>query len=74
MDELCELTKIKHWFIEQMKELVEEEEASFISRQRRPDAACRPSFGQAKRDGFSDRYLSTDSASVPEEEVRTSPA
>ena len=27
VDELFELTKIKHYFIEQMKELVEEEEA-----------------------------------------------
>ena len=27
VDEIHELTKVKHWFIEQMKELVEEEEA-----------------------------------------------
>ncbi len=27
VDEIFELTKVKHYFIEQMKELVEEEEA-----------------------------------------------
>ena len=31
VDELFELTKIKHYFIEQMKELVEEEEALLLS-------------------------------------------
>ncbi len=53
VEELHQLTNIKTYFIEQMKELVEEEEAL--------TAAGFPSaeqLRQAKRDGFSDKYLS----------------
>ena len=55
VDELFELTKIKHYFISQMKELVEEEE------QLKAGAGSIPSadkLRQAKLDGFSDKYLS----------------
>ena len=55
VEEIHEITRVKAWFIEQMKELVDEEEAL---------ASCRGSLpsdemlANAKRDGFSDKYLS----------------
>ncbi|MCI1769318.1 MAG: carbamoyl-phosphate synthase large subunit, partial [Mageeibacillus sp.] len=55
VDELFEATKIKKWFIEQMKELVDEEEALKTHEGRIPDADV---LRQAKLDGFSDKYLS----------------
>ncbi len=64
VDEIYELTKIKHYFLEQMKELVEEEEALIHA-----DALTDQALVQAKRDGFSDRYLSQ-ILQIPEEEIR----
>lgn len=55
VDELFELTKIKHYFIEQMKELVEEEEALLADKGSVPSEEA---LRQAKLDGFSDKYLS----------------
>ena len=55
VDELFELTRIKRWFIEQMKELVEEEEELLKNAGRIPDEKT---MRQAKLDGFSDKYLS----------------
>ena len=54
VDELFELTKIKHYFIEQMKELVEEEEKLLAHKGQVPPVEV---LRQAKLDGFSDRYL-----------------
>jgi carbamoyl-phosphate synthase large subunit len=55
VDELYERTKIKHWFIQQMKELVELEERILTFRGKQlPDDL----LVQAKKDGFSDKYLS----------------
>lgn len=54
-EELYNITKIKHYFIEQMKELVEEEEALKSYKGSVPPADVLES---AKKDGFSDRYLS----------------
>ncbi len=55
VDELFEKTKIKHWFIQQMKELVEvEEEVLTYKKKKLPDAL----LVKAKEDGFSDKYLS----------------
>jgi carbamoyl-phosphate synthase large subunit len=52
---LHEKTHIKEWFIEQMKELVElEEEILKYKARELPDNL----FKKAKKDGFSDRYLS----------------
>ena len=66
VDELFELTKIKHYFIQQMKELVEEEESLKAGSGRLP----RPEvLKQAKRDGFSDKYLSQ-ILDLPEEDIR----
>ena len=55
IDELYELTHVKRYFIEQMKELVEEEEAlvsAYAGKIPADDALI-----QAKQDGFSDQYL-----------------
>ena len=66
VEELHELTQIKTWFIEQMKELVDEEEALLKYKgQSLPEEVMR----QAKLDGFSDKYLST-ILQVEEEQVR----
>ena len=66
VDELFELTKIKHYFIEQMKELVEEEEALLRMKGSVPDEK---SLKQAKKDGFSDKYLSQ-ILGVKEDDIR----
>ena len=55
VDEIFEITKVKKYFIEQMKELVEEEEALLLCK------GSLPSDDQlisAKKNGFSDKYLS----------------
>ncbi len=66
VDELWKLTKIKHYFLEQMKELVEEEEALKAYKGSIPPADI---LETAKKDGFSDRYLSQ-ILGVSEESVR----
>ena len=66
IDEIYELTKIKHWFLEQMKELVDEEEALLKNKGAVP---AEETLKQAKLDGFSDRYLSS-LLEVTEEEIR----
>ncbi len=66
VEELYALTKIKHYFIEQMKELVEEEEALLKEKGKVPAADI---LKQAKLDGFSDKYLSQ-ILEVPENEIR----
>ena len=66
VDEVFELTKVKHYFIEQMKELVEEEEELLKSKGALPsDEALK----KAKEDGFSDKYLS-EILEISEDEVR----
>lgn len=66
IDELYNLTKIKHYFIEQMKELVEEEELLLEYKGEVPPPGV---LKTAKLDGFSDKYLSQ-ILSVPEEDIR----
>ena len=66
VDEIHEITKVKHYFIEQMKELVEEEEALAKSKGRLPEDQM---LIQAKKDGFSDKYLSQ-ILDITEDEVR----
>ena len=66
VDEIYELTKIKHWFIEQTLQLVNEEEELMKNKGQVPDEKA---LRQAKLDGFSDRYLSQ-ILSVPEEDIR----
>ena len=66
IEELYNLTKIKRYFIEQMKELVEEEEALIANKGKVPAADV---LTQAKKNGFSDKYLSK-ILEVPEQEIR----
>jgi carbamoyl-phosphate synthase large subunit len=66
VDELWELTKIKHYFIEQMKELVEEEEEI---KKHKGEMIPVSMLETAKKDGFSDRYLSG-LLEISEEEIR----
>ena len=68
VEELYQLTRIKHYFIEQMKELVEEEEELLKGKGHVPGPEA---LKRAKQDGFSDRYLSR-ILEVPEEEIRRS--
>lgn len=65
-DEIHELTKVKHYFIEQMRELVEEEEALLKSKGSLP---ADEALISAKKNGFSDKYLSQ-ILEVPEEDIR----
>ena len=66
IETLYDKTYIKPWFIEQMKELVELEEEILQFRGRGlPDALLE----KAKKDGFSDRYLSQ-LLQIPEDELR----
>ncbi len=55
VDEIHELTKVKKYFIEQMKELVEEEEALITNKGSLPSD---DKLISAKKNGFSDKYLS----------------
>jgi carbamoyl-phosphate synthase large subunit len=54
LDQLFELTKIKHWFLRQMQELVELEQQLLTRKGHVPSDGL---LLQAKRDGFADRYL-----------------
>ena len=66
VDEIHEITKVKKWFIEQMKELVEEEEALAAGKGSMPADELLIS---AKKDGFSDKYLSQ-ILEISEDEIR----
>ncbi|MBO4748771.1 MAG: carbamoyl-phosphate synthase large subunit [Lachnospiraceae bacterium] len=66
VDEIHELTHVKKYFIEQMLELVEEEKALSACKGSLPADAA---LIQAKKDGFSDKYLSI-LLGVPEADVR----
>jgi carbamoyl-phosphate synthase large subunit len=64
--DLYRRTAIKPWFLRQMKELVDLEEAILAS----PGVTVSDELlSRAKRDGFSDRYLA-DLVGVPEREIR----
>ncbi len=66
IDEIHETTHVKKWFIEQMKELVEEEELLLQSKGALPADEL---LIAAKKDGFSDKYLSQ-LLEIPEADVR----
>ena len=66
VDEIFDITKVKHYFVEQMKELVEEEEALAAHKGSLPSDEA---LTTAKKDGFSDRYLSQ-ILEIPEEDIR----
>ena len=66
LNKLFELTKIKMYFLQQMKELVDEEEEILkYKNSMLPDDM----LIQAKKDGFADKYLSQLLA-IPEEDIR----
>ncbi len=66
VEEIHDLTKVKAYFIEQMKELVEEEEELLKSKGSLPSDEL---LTAAKKDGFSDKYLSK-ILEIPEEDIR----
>ncbi len=66
IDEIHEITKVKHYFIEQMKELVDEEEELIQSKGSLPSDEA---LIRAKKDGFSDKYLS-EILEISEDEIR----
>lgn len=66
VEEIHEVTHVKNWFIGQMKELVEEEEELLACRGGLPD---NEKLIAAKKDGFSDKYLSL-LLGVPETDIR----
>ena len=66
IEEIHEITKVKHYFIEQMKELVDEEEALLKSKGSLPSDELLIS---AKKDGFSDKYISK-LLEISEDDVR----
>ena len=66
VEEIYDITKVKTWFIQQMKELVEEEEALTGSKGSLPSDEALIS---AKKDGFSDKYLSQ-ILEIPEADIR----
>ena len=66
VDEIYQITKVKAYFIEQMKELVEEEEEILKHKgSMLPDEM----LVTAKKNGFADKYLSQ-LTEVPEEDIR----
>ena len=62
-----DITKVKHYFIEQMQELVKQEEALLQSKGSLPSDEALIS---AKKNGFSDKYLSQ-ILNISEESIRT---
>ena len=66
LEQLEKMTAIKHYFMVQMKELVEEEEEILKYRDRQLPAEL---LIQAKKDGFSDKYLAQ-LLKTPEEIIR----
>ena len=67
VDEIYELTRVKHYFISQMKELVDEEEELLKFKGSLPSDEL---LTKAKKDGFSDKYLSL-LLDVSEDDVRS---
>ncbi len=67
IDEIHEITHVKKWFIEQMKELVDEEENLLRFKGSLPSDDL---LIAAKKDGFSDKYLSR-ILEIPEDEIRS---
>ena len=67
VEEIHEITHVKSWFIQQMKELAEEEEELLKSKGSMPADEL---LIAAKKDGFSDKYLSQ-ILDIPEADIRT---
>ena len=67
VEEIHGITHVKKWFIEQMKELVDEEETLLESKGSLPADDL---LIAAKKDGFSDKYLSQ-LLMIPEDDIRS---
>ncbi len=66
VEEVHEITHVKKWFIEQMRELAQEELELLENRGKLP---ADEKLTRAKKDGFSDKYLSL-LLEIPEQEIR----
>ena len=66
VDEIFDITKVKHYFLSQLKELVEEEEKLAANKGQMPSDA---DLVAAKKNGFSDKYLSQ-IIGITEESIR----
>jgi len=66
VEEIHDITKVKHWFINQMLELVQQEEQLMAGKGRLPADA---ELLSAKKNGFSDKYLSK-ILEIPEDAIR----
>lgn len=70
VEQLHELTDIKIHFIQEMKELVEEEQQILVYASEHPgEQLPADQFKTAKKDGFSDRYLGQ-LLNIPEDDIR----
>ena len=70
VEQLHERTKIKVHFIQEMKELVDEEQAILAYESEHPgEQLPEDQFATAKKDGFSDRYLGQ-LLNIPEDDIR----
>ena len=67
VEDIHEITKVKAYFLEQLRELVEEEESIKAHAGRLPDEAM---LRRAKLDGFADKYLEK-LLGVPEADIRS---
>ncbi|HIW15840.1 MAG TPA: carbamoyl-phosphate synthase large subunit, partial [Firmicutes bacterium] len=67
VEDIHEITKVKAYFLEQLRELVEEEESINAHAGRLPDEAM---LRRAKLDGFADKYLEK-LLGVPEADIRS---
>ena len=67
VDEIHEITKVKHYFLTQMQELVQEEETLAAGKGQLPDDEA---LITAKKHGFSDKYLSQ-ILDLPEADIRS---
>ncbi|MBQ7360141.1 MAG: carbamoyl-phosphate synthase large subunit [Lachnospiraceae bacterium] len=66
VEEIVDITKVKTYFVEQMKELVEEEEALVAGKGKLPSDE---QLISAKKNGFADKYLSQ-ILEIPEDDIR----
>ena len=66
VDEIFKITKVKHYFVKQMQELVEEEESL---KQYKGSLPSDDALLSAKKNGFSDKYLSI-LLGIPEADIR----
>ena len=69
VDELFDITKVKHYFLNEIKELVDEEAA--LLTESKGSVPAKDALVKAKKDGFSDRYLAK-LLGVSEDDIRNS--